>query len=132
MKDIDNVLDNYDPGRPENKPDVNKQLKEIKIERENKIQEMMKQQVEYQETINKLTLISNQQMNQQQMSQQINQQTLTIQQLILENNQLKEKVEYLNNKIKQLIASQIEKRKEDKNIELSNKPLVINITPLDI
>ena len=29
MNDINILLDNYDPGKPEHKPDVTKQLKEI-------------------------------------------------------------------------------------------------------
>jgi hypothetical protein len=38
LKDIDNLLKNYSPGNPENKPDVLKQLKEIAAERANMIQ----------------------------------------------------------------------------------------------
>ena len=34
---------------------------------------------------------------------------------MFENNQLKQQLEYLNNKIKQLITSELEKRKEEKN-----------------
>lgn len=123
MEDIELLLDNYEPGKPEHKPDVKKQLQEIKIERENKIQQMMKQQANYQDTINKLTMMTNPQITQQ----QINEQSMIIQQLMFENNQLKEQVEYLNNKIKQLITSQLEKRKEEKKIELSNNEPRINI-----
>ena len=108
MEDIDGLLENYDPGRPDYKPDVKKQLAEIKIEREKKAQEMMKQQNDYQDTINKITMMTNPQLAQQ----QINEQSMIIQQLIFENNQLKEQVQYLNNKIKQIVADQIEKRKE--------------------
>ena len=50
-----------------------------------------------------------------------------IQQLMFENNQLKEQVQYLNNKIKQLIASQIEKKKNERKIELSSEGPTINI-----
>jgi hypothetical protein len=35
MKDIDEMLKNYQPGLPENKPDVLKQMKEIDEERKN-------------------------------------------------------------------------------------------------
>jgi hypothetical protein len=110
MEDIDSLLDNYDLGRPDYKPDVKRQLAEIKIERENKIQEIMKQQSDYQDAINKITMMTNPQMAQQ----QINEQAMIIQQLMLENNQLKDQVEYLNNKIKQFITAQLEKRKEEK------------------
>ena len=110
MEDIDTLLDNYELGRPEYKPDVKRQLAEIKIDRENKIQEIMKQQADYQEVMNKITMMTNPEV----VHQKMNEQTMMIQQLINENNQLKEQVEYLNNKIKQLILSQIENRKEEK------------------
>jgi len=123
MEDIDQLLDNYEPGKPDYKPDVKKHLASIKIERENKMQETMKKQSEYQETINKLTMLSNPEAIQNQLSQQ----SMMIQQLLFENNSLKEQVEYLNNKIKQLISAQIEKRKECNKIELRNdEPTIIN------
>ena len=114
MEDIDSLLDNYDPGKTHNKPDVIKQLAEIKIERENKIQEHIKKQTEYQETMTKLNMI----MNPEAVQQQINQQSIVIQQLIFENNKLKEQVEYLNNKIKELINTQLEKLKQEKKQSL--------------
>jgi hypothetical protein len=115
MEDIDSLLDNYDPGKPDYKPDVKKQLAEIKIERENKIQEHMKKQAEYQDTMNKINMM----INPQAIQEQINQQTMIIQQLMFENNQLKEQVNYLNGKIRQLIMSQIEKKKEEKTASSS-------------
>jgi hypothetical protein len=108
MEDIDSLLDNYDPGRPDYKPDVKKQLAEIKIDRENKIQEHMKKQAEYQDTMHKINML----MNPQATQKQINEQTMIIQQLKFENNQLKEQVDYLNGKIRQLIMSQIERKKD--------------------
>lgn len=121
MEEIDDLLDNYEPGNPDNKPDVKKQLAEMKIDRENKMKEMMKKQSEYHETINKISMMSNPDVIQN----QINEQSLMIQQLMFENNNLKEQVEYLNNKIKQLISSQIQKRKEDKKIDLNNEEATI-------
>lgn len=109
MEDIDIELENYDPGKPDYKPDVKKQLAELKIERENKVQEHIKKQVEYQDTINKINMIINPHAAQQ----QLNEQSIIIQQLTLENNQLKEQVDYLNTKIRQLIISQIQKKKEE-------------------
>jgi glycosyltransferase involved in cell wall biosynthesis len=41
MKDIDALLDNYEPGQPKMKPDVLKQIKEIEDEREKMMQEEM-------------------------------------------------------------------------------------------
>jgi DNA-binding transcriptional MerR regulator len=125
MEDIDSILDNYNPGKPENKPDVTKQLEEIKIQRAHQQQEMIRQQMEYQQTMNKLAMISNPQGAQQ----QINEQAMIIQQLTNENTKLKEQVEYLNNKIKQLIVIQMEKRKvETVNNDSPNNVQVINIT----
>jgi glycosyltransferase involved in cell wall biosynthesis len=124
MEDVNDLLENYEPGRPENKPDVKIQLEKLKIERENKVQEMMKQQSEYNNTINKINMITNPQFVQQ----KINEQSIVIQQLITENNKLREQNEYLTNKIKQLIASQLEKRKEESKIQLNpTEPLKINI-----
>jgi hypothetical protein len=42
LRDIDGLLDKYEPGLPVMKPDVLKQIKEIEIEREKMIQEEMK------------------------------------------------------------------------------------------
>jgi hypothetical protein len=96
-------------------------LAELKIEREKKAQEMMKQQTNYQDTINKIAMMTNPQLAQQ----QINEQSMIIQQLMFENNQLKEQVKYLSNKIKQIVADQIQKRKEVKVIELPNDTTVL-------
>ena len=83
----------------------------------------MKQQENYRDAINKITMMTNPQIAQQ----QINEQSILIQQLMFENSQLKEQVDYLNNKIKQLITAQLEKRKEDKKIDItSNDTLTIN------
>lgn len=123
MEDIDKLLENYDLGRPENKPDVQKQLAQMKIDREKKIQEMSKQQNEYQNTINTITMMTNPEI----IKQKMNQQTIIIQQLFFENKKLKEQVEYLNNKIKDLVAEQIEQRKHIKQIELSNDSPKVNI-----
>jgi glycosyltransferase involved in cell wall biosynthesis len=109
MEDIDSLLDNYEPGKPDYKPDVKKQLEELKIQRKNKIQENMKKQAEYQDAMNKINMM----INPQTIQEKINQQTMIIQKLTLENNQLKEQVNYLNVKIRQLIMSQIDKKKEE-------------------
>jgi glycosyltransferase involved in cell wall biosynthesis len=109
MEDIDIILENYEPGKAEHKPDVQKQIEKIRIERETKIQEHIKKQTEYNKKMEKF----NQMMNPNLAEQKINDQVLLIQQLTLENNQLKEQVQYLNNKIKTLITSQLEKRKEE-------------------
>ena len=118
MEDIDELLNNYEPGRPDNKPDVTKQLSEIKIDREKQIQEHIKKQTEYKETMAKLNMM----MYPEEAQKQINEQSMMIQQLMFENNQLKEQVEYLNNKIRQILSTQLQRLKEEKkqSIETNN------------
>jgi hypothetical protein len=106
MEDIDKLLDDYSPGLPINKPDVNKQISEIHETREKMIQSQIKQQQDYQDLINNLT-ITNPQMSQN----KIDQLTFMIQELSMENNQLKDKVKYLEDKLKQLIVEQIQFKK---------------------
>lgn len=110
MEDINALLDNYSPGNPDLKVDVKKQLAELKIQRENKMKEMMQKQSEQQSLISKLTTIN----NQDTLNKQLNEQSVVIQQLTVENTKLKEQVSYLNNKITQLIKEQLEKRKDEK------------------
>jgi hypothetical protein len=101
MEDIDQLLDAYDPGKPEHKPDVSKQLQEMKEKREIMIKEQIQKQQEYQNSIHK---IQNQNI--------ISEQSFIIQQLTLENKELQEKVKYLENKIKQLIQEKIQEKKQ--------------------
>ena len=44
MKDIDGLLKNYDPGLPNMKPDVLKQIKELEAEREKMVKELADKQ----------------------------------------------------------------------------------------
>ncbi len=66
----------------------------------------MKKQAEYQDTLSKINMI----MYPKVTHHQLNEQAILINQLTLENDQLKEQVTYLNTKIKQLIKSQIDRR----------------------
>jgi glycosyltransferase involved in cell wall biosynthesis len=113
MEDVDKLLNNYEPGKPENKPDVTKQLMEIKATRENMIKDHMQKQMEYQDTIKKIQTLNNPETAQN----RINDLSIIIQELNIENNQLKEKVKYLEDKVKQIIVEQIQK----KTYELSSK-----------
>jgi len=106
MEDIDKLLEEYEPGRPENKPDVTKQLQQIKENREIMIKEHMQKQTAYNETLNKLQMLSNSPTN----SDQI----YMIQQLTVENGELKDKIQYLEGKIKQLINEKIQEKMKDK------------------
>jgi len=108
LNDIDVILNSYIPGDPNNKPDVLKQIAEMKKQRE----EMARQQMESQQNIQNM----------------VNQQNFTIQQLTLENAQLKEKMQYLENKMTKLIQEKIQERKTLKN-ETVVTPVVVNILP---
>jgi Skp family chaperone for outer membrane proteins len=107
MTDIDNLLKMYEPGRPENKPDVLKQLDEIKQQREEMIEEHQRKQQEYQDTINKVNRMYGQNGNQK----IIDQMSIIIQEVTMENKLLKDKVKYLEDKMGQIIKEQIEKSK---------------------
>jgi cell division protein FtsB len=67
--------------------------------------------------------------NPQAVQNKINEQSFIIQQLSNENNQLKDKVKYLEDKIKQLINEKIQERMKDKQIQLSSKGPTINTNP---
>jgi hypothetical protein len=114
MEDIDPFLDAYEPGRPENKPDVTKQLMEMRQQREKMMAEQLKKQTEYKDTMNKLQLANKPDTNQN----KLNEMAGVIQQLMAENGELTEKVKYLEDKIKHLIAERIQERmkgqREDK------------------
>jgi hypothetical protein len=149
---IESLLDNYEPGRPENKPEVLKQIKEI-TEKRQKMQEeqqrqhqmMMQQQGQTQlipltpdiikqlqdqgappELIQQFIMQGGVPVNgapPQQQQQAPNQQILQqyearfteqqrlIQTLIKENIELKEKVSYLDKKMRSLIETKIEEKK---------------------
>ena len=99
VDNIDDLLEQYIQGRPENKPDVMKQLEIIKITREKMVLEYQLQQT------------------QEQAYQYIQQIQLQLSESLMENKQLKEKNEYLENKIKSIITQKIGECK----VNLSNK-----------
>lgn len=111
MEDIDTLLNSYEPGKPHFKPDVTKQLTEIREGREKMIKEHIEKQNEYNNTMNKINMM----MNSQSFQKQLNEQAFYIQQLTNENSQLHDKVKYLEDKIKQFIYEQIQER----NVNLS-------------
>ena len=117
MYDVDDLLKVYEPGKVENKPDVLKQLDEIKQKREDMIEEHKKKQIEYQETINKINQIYGQPINQNIIvnhENKINEMTTIMQELTMENKLLTDKVKYLEDKIRQIVKEQIEKSKLNK------------------
>ena len=96
LEEIDNSLGTYEPGRPEYKPEVFKQMEELTKQRETMaIQKQQGNQIELMKKYeNKLTEQSN-----------------IINNLLQENNMMKIKIDYLENKIKEIIQKSIlEKR----------------------
>ena len=113
LEDIDQILSNYDPGKPENKPDVLKQMEEITKKRE-----LMQQQQQQQQ-------MQQQQMQQQQIQQQLQYNHNVIQQLLNENAILKEKIAYLEGKIKIFFDNKIAEQKQ--HLQLSEYNVRPNI-----
>jgi len=116
MKDIDELLDAYDPGKTIYKPDVTKQLNEIREKRQQMIKEHTIKQTEYNNTINKINMSSYPQAAQN----TINQQSLLLQQLSVENNQLKEQVSYFENKIKQIVNERIQEKIKERTLQVDS------------
>ena len=108
LEDIDEVLSNYDPGKPENKPDVLKQMEEITKKRELMIQQQQQQQ------------------QQQQIQQQLQYNHNVIQQLLNENTMLKEKVAYLEGKIKLFFEDKIAEKKQQLSEGNTNPTIDVN------
>ena len=102
MHDIDELLDSYEPGKSEFKPDVLKQMEEIKQRRENIINENTQriQQEKVKNDTNKN-------------SKKINEMTMLLNELLMENKQLRDKVKYLEDKIKKIITQKIEDIKKN-------------------
>ena len=94
-KEIDNLLLNYDPGKPKHKPDVIKAMEQMTNDR-------IERQKESQNS-NKLILLK----------KQIDKMTLMIQELTLENQSLKDKNVYLETKLKEIIQKKIIERKKE-------------------
>ena len=98
MEDIDSLLDVYEPGKPENKPDVLKQTAEITQKREKMMEEKKKQIMEQNMLMNVIA-------NQNNMKQHI--ETVT-----KENDELKKKVQFLETKISTLIKELIQTKQQ--------------------
>ena len=102
MIEIDKLLESYEPGDLKYKPDVTKELNMIRENREKLMKQQRDKQLEYQNS-----------MNPQVLQQKLNEQTQIIQQLYLENNQLNDKIKYLENTIKKLIGNKIQEKKNE-------------------
>ena len=115
MNDIDKLLETYEPGKPEYKPDVVKQISELKKKREKIIQEhKLRQEQEYKQFYERKNT-SNSDSHVNSSLNKINEMTMIMNELLMENNQLKDKVKYLEDKIKKIITQQIEERKRSQS-----------------
>ena len=108
MVDIDQLLNSYDSGNPKHKPDVIKQMKEIQEKRNKVIEEQKKQQ----DTNLQMNAIVQNSQNVN-YTKKIEEQNQLIMDLLKENSQLKEKNDYLENKIKEVISSRIKELIKD-------------------
>lgn len=103
MEKIDEALSNYSPGNVENKPDVLKQMAEMTKKREQDQVEYNKKYKEIMDNDPVQTVAAYQ--------QAISEQNVKHQILVTSNNQLREKVTYLEGKIAELIQKQISDKK---------------------
>ena len=107
MVDIDELLESYEPGNPKHKPDVSNQMKEI-LEKRDKIIEEQKKSHDANLKMN--TIIQNSKnIN---YTKKLEEQSQLIMELTRENSKLKEKNEYLESKIKELINIRIKELKK--------------------
>ena len=108
MVDIDELLESYEPGNPKHKSDVVEQMKEIQEKRDKIIETHKKQQ---EATLQMNTIIQNSKnIN---YTKKLEEQSQIIMELTSENSKLKEKNDYLENKIKELISARIKELKKD-------------------
>jgi hypothetical protein len=114
MNDIDKLLESYEPGKPQYKPDVTKQMNEIKEKRERVIQEHKQRQEQEQKDFYEKFSNSKSSVNATAESNKLNEMTMLMNELLMENSQLKDKVKYLEEKIKKIITQQIEERKKER------------------
>jgi glycosyltransferase involved in cell wall biosynthesis len=115
MEEIDDLLDKYVPGKPENKPDVLMQTEKLKIEREKMAEEMMKKKIDQQVSMSKIMNYYNQNATipLAEHTQKVNEMNVIIQNLTNENAQMKDKMSYLENKIRELITSKIQEKRNE-------------------
>jgi len=93
LKDIDALLSNYEPGSPTNKKDVLNQIEEIKQKRE----EAMKERNAQNSFANRVNSTNNKLQNE--FIKKMTDMTIVIQELNLENANLRQKVAYLEEKL---------------------------------
>ena len=145
MESIDVLLAEYEPGRPENKPDVVKQTQEITAKREEMMKQQylkqLEQQQQQQEILQKnpgMTIIQQPGVNGGPPQNVLVDPHVVfanyeqrVKELMTENDTLKEKMKYLEGKISTLITAKIVEKKAEKKaenkIEPPKPPEIINI-----
>jgi BMFP domain-containing protein YqiC len=108
MNSIDNFLEQYEPGRPEYKPEVHQQIQELTKKRTEAIenhQKMMQQQQRNTMNTNPMDLVIA-------YEKKLSEQSQMLQTILQENNTLRTKVEYLENKINEIIKKSIKEKTE--------------------
>ena len=118
LEDIDKVLENYQPGKPENKPEVTKQMQEINKKREDMIKQQMENQMKYNQILQKNNISADQDSNKIDPMKKINEMGVVINDLLTENGQLKDKIKYLEEKIKTIISEKIKEKKTETEIKV--------------
>jgi glycosyltransferase involved in cell wall biosynthesis len=103
MEDIDRMLQCYEPGRPENKPDVLEGMKLLKEKRENILKEKQR------ENMNMPNL-----QNIEYLQSKLQEQSFFVQKIYKQNLELKEKVKYLEGKIQEIIKEKIQEKIQEK------------------
>jgi len=128
LEDIDDILDKYEPGKPENKQDVLKQIDEISAKRDKMKDDFIRQQQEKKDAYQKLLSYASSKNaqnegNVEEYKKKIMEMGAIIEQLTMENNKLKDKM-------KLLIAAQIQQKKENTTNEnpsdVSNDWQIVN------
>jgi len=111
MNSIDSMLNSYEPGRPEHKPEVHQQIQELTKKRTEAIenhQKMMQHQQRNIMNANPIELATA-------YERKLSEQTQIIHSLMQENTQLTTKVTYLENKIKEIIQKSIQQKTKSAN-----------------
>ena len=105
MNSIDELLLKYEPGKPEHKPEVSRQMKELTQKRMEAIENQMRMQQKKQlQPKNIIELTSS-------YEKKLSEQTQVIHSLMQENTELNAKVSYLEKKISELIQKSINEKK---------------------
>ena len=100
LKDIDHILNSYDAGKPQYKPDVLKQMDIIQKDRLSRLEQHQQMEVQQKKLQEKQYI---------DYKKQLGEQSVLIQQLMMENKLLKDKVNYMENKFKKIIEERMEK-----------------------